>query len=174
MKWLIFDHVLTTKWFSLMLEVFFWAGKRNMTVNENPGQCYFLEEVQWGWREGADRPSQPSSQVWALWLGHLSGGGAVAGRNGRTNIRLQEHQLHWWVMQLYKVKAGCCGWKMQNNRVLIRVTKPWPYAPAKKHFQPAVFHLLGQMLSFDSTPPHVLCVSCFPRLERFAVPHIFV
>ena len=50
-----------------------------MTVNENPGQCYFLKEVQWGWREGADRPSQPSSQVWALWLGHLCLNSSLSG-----------------------------------------------------------------------------------------------
>lgn len=133
--------------------------ERNSTVNENR-QHYFSKQKKWGQRKRADvlpepfpgvdttagarmrmpQPQPPSEEQMFVGVGwHMPGS--------------KKHQLHLWVMKPDKVKAGCCGWKIQNNCVFIRVTKHCSCAPTKEHFQPAVFPLLGQMLSFDLFSP---------------------
>lgn len=109
-----------------------------------------------GQRKGAHRCSQHCCQVWALQLVHWCldfslNWGADAGWSEVDKHQSPRNIIHWWVMNPYKVKAGCCGWKMLNNCVFISY-KAIPICIAKEHFQPAVFLLLGQMLSFDYFP----------------------
>lgn len=175
--WSLFTHKMVQP--NLVRGFLLSRRERNITVNENQRQRYFLEERQWGQRKGAGRGAQHCSQVWALQLVHrcidssLGRSSRCGSERGGQTPGSKERQLHSWVTKPYKVKAGCCGWEMQNNCVFLRVTKHGPYAQAKEHFQPAVFPLLGQMLSFDFFSMF-FCGSCFLRLERFAFPHIFL
>ena len=121
MKWLIFDHFLPTKWFDLIqLEAFFWAGGREKHHSE-----YELRtgDGATSWRRGLG----PEARGGRGFPTPFPGVGTAAGAPmpwlhpgekmlvgvGRTNA--EEHQLHWWVMKSYKVKAACCGWKMQTT-----------------------------------------------------------
>lgn len=132
--WSLFTHKMVQP--NLVRGFLLSRRERNITVNENQRQRYFLEERQWGQRKGAGRGAQHCSQVWALQLVHrcidssLGRSSRCGSERGGQTPGSKERQLHWWVTKPYKVKAGCCGWEMQNNCVFLSY-KTWPICTGK-------------------------------------------
>lgn len=156
MKWLIFDHFLPTKWFSLIQFRGFLLSRRERETSqsiwtENRRWCYFLEERPGargkGWTEVPSPVPRCGHCSWcthaltspwredAYWSGEDK-------RRGTSTSLMMSHEILQSQSSLLRLKNA-------NDCVFIRVRKHCPYACVKEHFQPAVFPLLGQMLSFD-------------------------
>ena len=152
MQWLIFNHLLPTKWFNLIkLELFFWAGERDITVSKN--RELETEEIlreAWGQRQGVDHdggwpPSTIPRCGHCSWCTHaltsVSAWREDAGWNGEdkpqgTSASLKSHETLQSQSRLLWLKNA-------NDCVFLRVRKRCPYSHAKEHFQPPVFPLLG-------------------------------
>lgn len=152
-QWLIFNHLLPTKWFNLIeLEVFFWAGERGITVNKN----WELETEEilreaWGQRQGVDQdggwpPSTIPRCGHCSWCTHAltstSAWREDAGWSGEdkpqgTSASLKSHET-------LQSQSPLLWLKNANYCVFLRVRKHCPYSHAKEHFQTPVFPLLGQ------------------------------
>ena len=122
----------------------FLLSRRDITVRtENWRQRKFLERPGArgkGWTRMGDGLQAPSPGVGTAagapmpWLQSQPGEKMLVGM-GRTNPK--EHQLHWRVMKPFKVKAGCCDWKMPTTVSFSELENI-----AHIHMQRSIFNLL--------------------------------
>lgn len=94
---------------------------------------------------------------------------------GQTNARLWGISASLMSHESLQSQSSFLCVKKGWTTVSSSVTKQSPYVHTKEHFQPAVFPLFEQTLSFDFFFPLMFFYSSsFPGLERFAFPHIFL